>query len=230
MAHPVGSFAGMGIVDHRRFGGLRDPWPDRLLDPLLGSSCAACGAAGLSPCGPCGARLRPGGPVRPCPTGLASCTAVLRYEGAGRDLVTALKYRNHRVALHGLAVAAADAVDVGVEVVTWPPTTPGRRRRRGFDQAELVARAVAARLGCPARRLLRRRPGPPQTGRSAQQRRTGPSFVVRGRPGLDGRVVLLVDDVVTTGATLGRAARALRSAGAAEVHAVALAGTPAPGR
>ncbi|MFN8040225.1 MAG: phosphoribosyltransferase family protein [Acidimicrobiales bacterium] len=204
-----------------------------LAQTLLGASCAVCGAAGPSPCVACATRLRPAGPVRPCPTGLTSCTAVLRYEGAGRDLITALKYRNHHVALDRLAGAAAEraSATVGpIDLVTWPPTTAGRRRQRGYDQAELVARAVAAHLGRPARATMRRRPGPPQTGRDAAARRGGPRFTAPRRPArhLTGARVLLVDDVVTTGATFTAAARLLRHLGAQEVHGLALARTPSP--
>ncbi len=68
--------------------------------------------------------------------------------------------------------------------------------------------------------LLRRLPGPPQAGRSRGDRRTNPAFVIRGDAP---DVVLLVDDVVTTGATLTSAARALRAAGTAEVHGLVVA-------
>lgn len=167
----------------------------------------------------------------PCPSGLTSCVAVLRYEGAGRDLVTALKYRNHRAALDRLARAGAARVVGAVDVVTWPPTSAARRRRRGYDQAELAARAVAGHLGRPARPLLRREGGPPQTGRSAADRRDGPRFTARrgAAARVAGARVLLVDDVVTTGATLRAAARVLAELGADEVHGLALARTPAPG-
>lgn len=150
--------------------------------------------------------------------------AFLAYDGVGRELVARLKYRNARGSVPFLARGMAAVVEDEVDLVTWAPTTPARLRSRGFDQARLLARAVAVGLLVPCRPLLRRRPGPPQTGRDAVARHAGPVFLAR-RP-VDGRRILLVDDVVTTGATVGAAARALREAGAAEVHVVAAARTP----
>jgi predicted amidophosphoribosyltransferase len=167
--------------------------------------------------------LRPA-PALPPPPGVDECRALLAYEDVGRELVSRLKYRNHRAALPGLAAAAASLVAPDeVDVVTWAPTTPARRRSRGFDQSELLARIVARRLGRPCRKLLARPDGVPQTGRSAADRWTGPRFV--GRRAVPGRV-LLVDDVVTTGATVTIAARALRLCGATRIVVLALARTP----
>ncbi len=160
--------------------------------------------------------------LRPAPPGVVP--ALLAYDGAGRALVTALKYRNQRGALRVVGQALARrAPSGGVDAVTWAPTTPARRRARGFDQAELLARSVARELRCPCLPLLRRAPGPPQTGRTRVERLDGPTFEVR--PPVPRRI-LLVDDVVTTGATLRAAAAALRQAGAAEVTLLALAATP----
>jgi predicted amidophosphoribosyltransferase len=160
--------------------------------------------------------------LSPAPPGVVP--ALLAYDGAGRALVTALKYRNQRGALRLVGQALARrAPSGGVDAVTWAPTTPARRRARGFDQAELLARSVARALGCPCLSLLRRPPGPPQTGRTRVERLDSPSFEVR--PPVPRRI-LLVDDVVTTGATLRAAAATLRLAGAAEVALLALAATP----
>jgi ComF family protein len=167
-------------------------------------------------------------PPLPCPVGLDACVAVLSYDGVGRELVARLKYRANRAALASVAAAMARRVERhDVDIVTWVPTSSQRRHRRGFDHAELLARAIARALGLPCRCLLRRRPGPPQTGRSLVERRRGPAFDVRrdvSRP--SPARVLLVDDVVTSGATVTAAAVALRAAGAVEVRAVVAARTP----
>jgi len=147
----------------------------------------------------------------------------------GRELVARLKYRNARAAAGFLATAMAALVDPGdVDVVTWAPTTAARRRRRGFDQAALLARLVARRMGRPCSPLLARPPGPPQTGRAGAARRLPRGFEARapGRCRTRPARVLLVDDVVTTGATMTAAARALRAAGATAVHGLAAARTP----
>jgi predicted amidophosphoribosyltransferase len=165
----------------------------------------------------------------PPPRGVDAWAAAFSYEGVAREVVARLKYRNVRAPTPWLVSAmAAVALEARAAsgVVTWAPTTAARRRARGFDPAEVLARPLARRLGLPAARLLDRRPGPPQTGLPAVERRAGPVFVARRRAPPR---VLLVDDVATTGATLAAAALALRDAGADIVVAVTAARTPPPG-
>jgi predicted amidophosphoribosyltransferase len=155
--------------------------------------------------------------------GLDSFAAVFSYEGAVRSLLLALKYRNRRDAIGWLGGRLASCAPPGIEVVTWAPTSGRRAGRRGYDQAELLARAAAAHLGRPARPTLRRVGRIAQTGLTAGERRLGPVFGGRRVPRAS---VLLVDDVATTGATLSAAAAALRAGGAVAVHAVVVARTP----
>lgn len=184
---------------------------------LLPRRCVRCKVLGSPLCTSCRSLLPPSsGGAFPAP---------FSYEGAGREVLSALKFRDARAVVALLASAMCPLVPQGVEVVTWAPTSAARRRARGFDQAELLARAVARNLGLPCRRLLvREGHAPPQTGRSRVQRLEGPSF--RALRPLRQRV-LVVDDVVTTGSTLGRAVEALQAAGAPVVMAVAAATTPA---
>jgi predicted amidophosphoribosyltransferase len=151
-------------------------------------------------------------------------------------VVARVKYRGARAAVPWLADAMVAAMVEGldatpvVDVVTWAPTSRDRRRARGFDPAELLARAVARRLtdhfDVRCLGVLDRCPGPPQTGLTGADRRRGPSYVARRTAPWS---VLVVDDVTTTGATLSAAALALRAAGAHRVFAVTAARTPPPG-
>jgi predicted amidophosphoribosyltransferase len=194
---------------------------------LLPTRCPICHTIGPAPCPSCVAGLRRAAPV-PSPPGLASCRSLLRYEGSGRTLVTRFKYGNARDALPWLAAALVGLVRAqDVDVVAWVPTTPARRRERGFDQSELLAASVAAELGRPVVRLLGRRPGPPQTGRSRAERLERPCFVARRHLGAPPPArVLLVDDVVTTGATLAAAAATLARGGVEACHGLTVARTP----
>lgn len=207
---------------------------------LLGTTCVRC-EVGLPPrsalCAACADRLVPAGPV--VVPGLDTVVSVLRFDGAGRDLLLALKYRNRRgvvavvapamaaavaqrIAVRGIAVEEAGADGAGPDLVTWAPTSTARRRDRGFDQAELLARAVARRLGCPLRATLRRTSATHQTGLDARHRHTGPAFAARRR--VTGRV-LVVDDVITTGATAAEVCRALREWGAEPLGVAVVAAT-----
>lgn len=191
---------------------------------IFETRCAGCDRAGAPICTTCRFALLGPAP-RPSPHGVL---AAVPFTGRARTIVLGWKYRNRRAVsrhLAGLIVnrLLATRAHHDLDVVTWAPTSAKRRRERGFDQGELLARAVARQLGVPCRRLLDRDASASQTGRTRAERLEGPSFVAR--PGLDGMRVLVVDDVVTTGSTLTAAAAALSDRGAV-ARLAAVASTP----
>jgi ComF family protein len=202
---------------------------DDLLAALLPGRCPGCGARAEPVCERCAASMPPPPPGRSLPGVSWSCAA-FSYEGVARELVARVKYRNERVAVRWLARHVARACTQSpatFDLITWVPASAERRAARGIDHGALLAQAVARELDMPVTALLRRDPGPPQTGRPAAERRAGPALHGTRRPA--GRTVLVVDDVVTTGATLISAARALRAGGAHDVVAATVARTPPPG-
>ncbi|MEP1125222.1 MAG: phosphoribosyltransferase family protein [Ilumatobacter sp.] len=181
---------------------------------IFETRCAGCDKPGSAICTTCRFAL-----VGPPPRDQAhGVIAAVPFTGRARSIVLGMKYRNRRAVgrhLAGLIVnrLVAQHAHHGIDVVTWAPTSARRRRERGFDQGELLARSVARQLGVPCRRLLERDASPSQTGRSRAERLDdAPRF--DARPGIDGAQVLVVDDVVTTGSTLRSAAAALEERGA----------------
>ncbi len=187
-----------------------------------------CGALGGSPCSVCTDQFVGAAPIPEIPP-LKRVAALLRYDEISRPFIADLKYHGGWSVARRLAPALSFLLDDAIDaqhrdlVLTWAPTIPERARRRGFDQAEVLARELAHRSGQPVRRLLRRLPGEHQTGRNRSERAQGVHFTAVG-PVPD--VVVVLDDVVTTGSTLAAAATVLCEAGARSVFGLALAATP----
>ncbi|MFM7063611.1 MAG: ComF family protein, partial [Actinomycetes bacterium] len=209
-----------------RSDGMLRPLAAGLLDLVLPPTCAVCGEVADGLCLSCATSLPPS-PCRAPPSGVDHAAALAAHAGAAREVVAALKYRHHRDALAVLGPALARLATTfpggRPDAVTWAATTPARQRRRGADQAQLLASEVARWLSRPSRRLVARRPGVPQSGQGRADRLGGPAY----RPVDDApQHVLVVDDVWTTGATLAAAAVALRAAGATRVDAVTVTVRP----
>lgn len=157
---------------------------------------------------------------------LDSWAAIWYYEGYSRRSILRYKFRGarHYAPAYGrlLAMKLSQVYPEGFDLLTWVPISPLRRLTRGYDQVELLAKAVAAELDMePVRTLRKIRHNRAQAGISgAAHRRANVLGVYRVvDPALvrDKRVLLL-DDVITTGATAGEAGRVLLTAGAKEVH------------
>jgi len=216
-----------------------------LLDLVYPPRCAACGEPAPEPfcavcaeavdpvppgCARCG---QPGpdalcGACRAAPPAFDAVRAGGLMGGPLADAVHAFKYRG-RAALArplGAWLAARATLDPGAVVVSIP-LARGRRLERGYDQAALLADGLARAAAARPRRLraaLRRvRETPPQVGRTREERARNVAGAFEATPAVSGRDVVLVDDVLTTGATADAAAAALRRAGARSIVVVALA-------
>lgn len=209
------------------------------VDILFPRACAGCRAGPWPFCEACADELEPLGPpwcrrcgrpspfdvdaCRDCPAGpVTSARAAFAYRGPARAAVHRLKFSGWRGVGPALAGAMAALGPPPADAVTWVPLARRRRAERGFDQARVLARALARELGLPARAFVRRvRATDPQ----ARHRRTERLAAMRSafaplprRPAPTR--LLLVDDVLTTGATASACAAALAEAGAREIHLV----------
>jgi ComF family protein len=209
---------------------------DGVLSALFAPPCAVCRQILEQPsrgavCERCWHAIVPGPPVIRDSALIRRAAAIGEYEGTLREIIHVLKYHGRRSAAPRLAALMAEhglAVLDGLDALVPVPLHPRRERERGFNQAEELARGLRRPL---APVLQRVRLTAPQVELPAAERvrNVRNAFGLRRRVGggvpapLTGQVLVLVDDVTTTGATLDACARVLLEAGAAEVRALTAA-------
>ena len=210
------------------------------LDLVLPPRCPGCTTEGEAICAACLKLLErrldepPGVPIGlPArqPAGIVQLEWCCPFNGPARAAIHALKYDGERrlVAPLGRLMAARwRRAGIGGELLVPVPVHAARRRERGFDQAELLARQVSKDLRLPTAYALDRAAKTAamhKLDRGARQANVRTAFAVAPRhsTAVSGRWVVLIDDVLTTGATLSGCARALYEAGASAVSALTLA-------
>jgi ComF family protein len=211
-----------------------------VLDVVFPRRCAGCGGAGWPFCAGCRGRiavLSPPGCARcglPLEWDVAACRAcppppvdwfraAFAYDEPVRRALLSLKFGGQRSVADAFVpwmrrrLADVPVASAGAPTLTWVPLGKRRRRGRGYDQAKVLATGLARRTGVPCVQLLERvRETDPQARRSGAERRRAVAGAFRATGPAPPRIVL-VDDVLTTGATATECARVLRRAGAREV-------------
>lgn len=216
------------------------------LELLFPTPCAGCGRDGGIICPSCAAQLTPltapycptcaaPGPNQICawcqqfPRGFDSLRAPFRFEGPLRQAIHRLKYNGEKTAAKPLAALMSQYLQNNpptADALIPAPLHPRRLRRRGYNQSALLAREIARALNLPLHEnlLIRtKNPQPQAQTPSPQQRRENVSGNFACPADAAGLTALLIDDVATTASTLSECAAALKTAGAAQVHALVLA-------
>ena len=207
-----------------------------ILDLLYPPKCAFCrrllrdGENGA--CRSCLRKLPyvPGGERREKTKNVSRCIVPLYYRDAVRESLLRYKFEGITAYKDIYAELIADAVRESGEacdVITWAPLSKKRLKKRGYDQTELIARALSARLNLPCVRTLEKvRDNPPQSSiDDERERKKNVSGVYRciDMDAVRGKRLLFVDDIVTSGATIAECAGVLKDCGAESVIAAAVA-------
>jgi competence protein ComFC len=198
------------------------------LRPCVSSFCPVCGrffegAGEPHLCGDCLNQPPP----------FARHRSSAKYEGPVKEVILLFKYRGYEILgkyladLVGRSIAGEDDIWEGVDAIIPVPLHPKKLKKRGYNQAAVLSRHLSRLKGVKLLEncLIKARNNPAQTSLTAAERKDNVrgAYLVRKPAFVRGRILLLVDDVCTTGATLGECSRALKRAGAREVRAVTAA-------
>lgn len=210
---------------------------NRLLDILYPPKCVFCGKilepAGGFVCKVCKEKLpyTRGAEIKRRGEFFDFCLAPLYYRGSVRDSILDFKFGNRPGRAEGYAAliseCAGENLDVDIDLITWAPISKKRFRKRGYDQSRLIALSVAKALGKPAVKTLDKHTDiPAQSSISDPARRRANVMDVYAAvepENFKGKRVLLIDDIITTGATMSECARTLLMAGAERVIGACIA-------
>ncbi len=156
-----------------------------------------------------------------------SVVVVAAYREAAKALVHSAKFNHNRLAAEAIGLQLATyAMGLSVELVTTVPTLPAHIRSRGYDHAEAIGKSTAMLIKRPYKRLLRRLKTTTQVGKNRQERLNQAANSVNLIKPFKPKSVLLIDDVVTTGATIADCVAALNWDGNKNVHVIAFAFQP----
>ena len=208
----------------------------RCLDLLYPPKCVFCdallGEGEEYFCRSCGEKVPLAEGDKLCRTGtyFDRCVAPLYYTDMVRD--SFLDYKFHEKTWHGAVYAAFLEPYVrrafpALDVITWVPLGRRSQRDRGYDQSELLAKELARRMDLPCEKLLEKVRDTQQQSRlqqpEARRANVLGAYGVKANAAVQGRKILVVDDVITTGSTIDECCRVLALAGALEIHCAALA-------
>ena len=159
------------------------------------------------------------------------CVSPLYYENSVREAL--LRYKFHQMTVYAeplgklLAACVEEYIEAQVDIISWVPLSRKRLRSRGYDQARLLAEIVSRELGIPCMPVLKKKRHTVQQSRmgGAEKRRANiaGAYEVIDKERIDGKTILLIDDIVTTGSTFAECARILGKCGANKVFCAAVA-------
>ena len=210
------------------------PFLTKILDLLYPPKCPFCGKLlekGELLCPECQSKLPwlTGAMAEGKPELTEGCISVVEYDERVKKGVHTFKFHGKSARSVAFGILIAQCVQnhcLAADLVSWPPLSKKRLRERGYDQAQLLAEKVGERLGLPVARTLQKEHRPAQSGlegRDARQANLLGAYTAIHVESFRGKRVLLVDDVLTTGATLSECAKTLRLAGAEAVVCATLA-------